>query len=175
MVVEIAICSTALILTAVLFLFAVRCYRVHRSGRFIILLVGIAIAHLLAFRLAGPQMRGYVYRSVDPEETFYECPFKGISYESMLAKHRIAGSPSPLFRTFGRDWWNFYRWYDYATHPRWKLPSLPDWICRAEPVKSRSRVLKERGKLLHQRTGFRAYAIRIDRLVDLPPPQMEIG
>lgn len=51
-----------------------------------------------------------------------QCPYKGVTYESMRSKHTMSNSDPELYRTFGKDWWNFYRWFDYATHPRWQLP-----------------------------------------------------
>lgn len=78
-------------------------------------------------------MRGYLYRTAGPKFTFLECPFKGLSYESMLARSHDTAPGAELFRTFEKDRWNYYRWRDYATHPRWTLTYLADERHRAEP------------------------------------------
>jgi SAM-dependent methyltransferase len=52
---------------------------------------------------------------------YKESAFKMISYEDMLGAYRKSGGSAELFRGFRKDWWNYYRWWDYATHPRWKL------------------------------------------------------
>ena len=84
----------------------------------------IAGVHLVGYSLVGPEMRGYLYRGADDLEAF-ECPFKGLSYGSMLSEVVAKrGSSVPLFRTFEKEWWNFYRWLDYTTHPRWRWPYM---------------------------------------------------
>ena len=89
--------------------------------------------HSMAAQLVGPAMRAYLYRTADPKVTFLECPFKGLPYESMLARARDTVPGAELFRTFEKDRWNYYRWRDYATHPRWTLPYRADERHRAEP------------------------------------------
>jgi len=126
MTIEFKICVGVLIATVILLIFAVRWYRLHRWLRLAFALVGVAILHGIAARLVGPAMRGYLYRTADPEVTFLECPFKGVPYESMLARYRETGNGVQLFRTFEKEWWNYYRWHDYATHPRWTLPYRSD-------------------------------------------------
>lgn len=125
MIVELAIFLTSLGATALLVVLAVRGYRLCRWGRVGFAAIGIGGLQLAGSILFGPQMRGYLYRGADSHVTFLECPFKGVSYESMLARYRATSSGTPLFRTFNQDWWNFYRWHDYLHHPRWKLPYRP--------------------------------------------------
>ena len=126
MIVEFTVCVGVLIATVGVFFFAVRWCRDRRWLRLTFALVGIAILHGIAAKLVGPAMRGYLYRTADPAVTFLECPFKGVPYESMLAHYQDTGKGAQLFRTFEKDWWNYYRWYDYATHPRWTLPHRQD-------------------------------------------------
>jgi hypothetical protein len=116
----------ALVSTVVLLFLAVRWGRSRRWPRLTFALVAIAVLHCIAAQLVGPAMRGYLYRTTEPEVTFLECPFKGVPYESMLARYRETGHGAELFRTFQKDRWNYYRWHDYATHPRWTLPYRPD-------------------------------------------------
>jgi hypothetical protein len=126
MIVELTVCLAVLIATVVLFFLAVQWCRSRRWLRLTFVLICIVILHLIAANLVGPAMRGYLYRTADPEVTFLECPFKGVPYESMLVRYREAGNSGELFRTFDKDWWNFYRWYDYSIHPRWRLAFRPD-------------------------------------------------
>src|SRR5258707_10970116 len=122
MMIELAICFGALIVTIVLAVAAVRSYRRRQPLAITLTILGIVAVHLVGAQLAGPRMRGYSYRTADSGATFLECPFKGVTYDSMLAKNRDAAGGAKLFRTFKQEWWNYYRWHDYATHTRWSLP-----------------------------------------------------
>lgn len=133
MIIELSICLVALVATGVLLVFAVRWCRSRRWLRLAFALVGIVALHGIAAQLVGPAMRGYLYRTADPEVAFLEYPFKGVPYESMLARSHDTAPGAELFRTFEKDRWNYYRWHDYATHPRWRLPYLADDRHRAEP------------------------------------------
>ena len=131
MIVELTICLGALVATVVLSFLAVRWCRSSRWLRIAFTLGGIVLLHGAAALLVGPAMRGYLYRTPDPELTFLECPFKGVPYEAMLTRYRKTGNGAELFRTFEKERWNYYRWYDYATHPRSTLPYRPDERRRA--------------------------------------------
>jgi hypothetical protein len=133
MSVEFAMFVISLSATAVLIALTVRWCRSRRWGRLAFAVMGVVVLQTVASKLFGPQLRGYLYCTADPQGTFLECPFKGRPYESMLAQYRESKSEAPLFRTFSRDWWNFYRWHDYRIHPRWKLPYRPDPRQNAEP------------------------------------------
>jgi hypothetical protein len=134
MFVELVICVVALVATVALVAFGFRWFRSRQWIRFTSALAGIAVVHFVAALLVGPNMRAYVYSTANPSVTFLECPFKGVSYETMLSKHQASGRGPELFRTFGEDWWNYYRWHDYATHPRWKLPRRTGEQHKAEPL-----------------------------------------
>jgi len=136
MIVEHSVCLVSLVATVVLFYFVVRWRRSGRWLRLMFAVIGIAALNGAAAQLVGPGTRGYLYRTVDPDVTFLECPYKGMRYGSMLARYRETGRGLELFRTFEKDWWNYFRWNDYATHPRWKLPFRPDERHNAEPVAS---------------------------------------
>src|SRR4029434_9071306 len=101
-----------------------RWYRSRHFGRVIVALVGAVLLHFTSASLVGPSMRGYLYEVSDSKKTFLEVPFKGLRYERMIEVYR-SESDGQLFGTFEKDWWNFYRWRDYATHPRWKFPYRP--------------------------------------------------
>jgi hypothetical protein len=122
--------------TAVLVALAVRWCWARRWRQCAFALVGVFVFQAIASTLFGSRWRGYLYCTTDPQVEFLECPFKGRPYELMLAQYRESKTKVPLFRTFSQDWWNFYRWHDYRSHPRWKLPyrSLPQQ--NAEPARS---------------------------------------
>ena len=126
MIVERAICLAALIAAVAMAFLAVRWARSRRWLRSSFAIIGIVVLNGAATLLVGPAMRGYLYRMADPNVTFVECPFKGKSYDSMRAQYRDKAPGGDLFRTFDKDQWNYFRWYDYVTHPRWTLPYLPD-------------------------------------------------
>ena len=109
MIVELTIWFGALISTVVLFCLAVRWFRFRKWLRLAFAILGIAVLHGIASQLIGPAMRGYLYRTADPEVTFLECPFKGVPNESMLARFRDTGHGGELLRKFDKDWWNYYR------------------------------------------------------------------
>lgn len=116
----------SLIATILLILLAVRSYRLRRLLPLTFAILGFLSLQAASALVLGSKLRGYVYCTVDPEATFLECPFKGLTYERMLAHYRDAKGGTQLFRTFNKDWWNFYRWHDYSSHPRWKLPFRPN-------------------------------------------------
>lgn len=136
MVIELAICIIALTATVAAAALALRWYRKGQRRRAMFVFVGVLAIHGICPLLVGPRMRGYVYATSDHAVTFLECPFKGVSYESMLSRFQSSGHGTELFRTFDRDWWNYYRWVDYATHPRWQLPFQVAEHRRPEPVGS---------------------------------------
>jgi hypothetical protein len=126
MIVELTFCLAPIVATVVVTFFTFRWWRDRRWRSLALGFATIALMHVIVGSLVGPSMRGYVYRTADANVTFLECPFKGVSYEAMLKRYHEHGGEKALYRTFDKDWWNYYRWYDYATHPRWKLPYLPD-------------------------------------------------
>lgn len=118
---------TAIILaTFVLGYFFVRCCRARRWNDVALAIIAMVLLHGVAGWVFGSHMHLYLYRTSDPKVTYLECPFKGVSYQAMLSRFQAEAKGATLYRTFKEDWWNFYRWLDYATHPRWKLPYLPD-------------------------------------------------
>jgi hypothetical protein len=132
MVVEIAICSVSLIGTAALIVSVVRAAKHRFWLRCVAALLAVVAIHVIAFNLVGPDMRAYVYVTNIPDFRPYECPCKGIPYEHALATYEqraALDNTVHMFRTFRKGWWNFYRWHDYATHPRWH------WSYRPREVK----------------------------------------
>lgn len=124
MAIELSICLGALIMTVALLFAAFRWYRSRRIRGVWGAMAGIIVLHAISRSLAGPDFRGYLYEASDSNSTFLEVPFKGVSYERALKDYQMA-SHSQLFRTFDKEWWNYYRWYDYTIHPRWNLPHRP--------------------------------------------------
>src|SRR5687768_4012145 len=100
MIVELTICFGSLVTTAVLLFLVVRYYRSRRWLRLVFALGAIVLLQGAAGWLVGPAMRGYLYRTADPQVTFLECPVKGVPYESMLAHYHDTGNEAQLFRTF---------------------------------------------------------------------------
>jgi len=101
-----------------------------RAATFAVILVTI---HCLGYFLFGPDMRGYSYQGDDPQTSgvfqFIEVPFKGQFLKDELAQLQPQYKTVQLYRNFkleAADWLNFYRWYDYTTNPRWKLPYRPE-------------------------------------------------
>ena len=124
MAVEVSICIVAIMATVALLFAAFRWYRLRYTLRVWATIVGILLLHTICGSLAGPNFRGYLYEAPDSTSIFLEVPFKGVSYERLLKEFQMANH-GQIFRTFEKEWWNYYRWYDYATHPRWRLPYRP--------------------------------------------------
>jgi hypothetical protein len=119
---EILICLGTAAATICLGVLSWHWFRTRRVPLATVATLAIFGTHLVGTLLVGPKMRGYQYTASGSATTFVECPYKGVTYESMRSKHTMSNSDPELYRTFGKDWWNFYRWFDYATHPRWQLP-----------------------------------------------------
>ncbi|MGQ0553481.1 MAG: hypothetical protein ACT4PU_09715 [Planctomycetota bacterium] len=67
------------------------------------------------------------YASSDGQFDDVEVQAKGRTFEYVVArfvehKQRSGHGDLILFRSFQRDAWRFWNWYDYLTHPRWELP-----------------------------------------------------
>ena len=115
------ICSAGALGTVVLILLPLwlRRSRPWRTPILVSSAMAIVALHGIGNAFAGAHLRCYLYRGVDPSVVFVECPFKGRPFDSLP-------SNTVIYRTFQKQWWNFYRWRDYATHPRWRLPYKVD-------------------------------------------------
>jgi hypothetical protein len=83
----------------------------------------------------------YDYESSDRGMSSTEYPTKGVplsEVEREFEKYkRTKADPSlRLCRTFEHDWWNFLRWHDYLTHPRWRLPYMTPSLSPPASIKA---------------------------------------
>lgn len=74
-----------------------------------------------------PLLAVYRYESSTGAFDTIEVPSKGRDFgfvESEFHDYTAkSGRPSEqLFRTFPKNYWKYWRWHEYWTHPRWKLP-----------------------------------------------------
>jgi len=124
-VLDVPVCTIGLLGTILLIIVLVRSYRSHKWCLLAAAVLGLAVLHFIGFFLAGPREHDYLYFTVGDPFPYRESAFKMISYEDMLGVYHKSGGRAELFRGFRKDWWNYYRWWDYAIHPRWKLRYLP--------------------------------------------------
>ena len=91
---------------------------------FSLLMVALVFIQLFAYYyILGPRKSVYHYATNIPKVELYEIPFKGRNYKAVLSELNKNEVENPqIYRTFKPNWLNVYKWYDYMTHPRWKLP-----------------------------------------------------
>ena len=73
------------------------------------------------------QINSYHYQTADGSYDDVEVSEKGrdlkVIERSFEAHKASRGMPElVLCRTFTRDWWRFWRWFEYVTNPRWAYP-----------------------------------------------------
>ncbi len=124
-VLDFPVCLIGLVGTILLSIVIWRAYRCGRWFRLASVVLGLCALHFIGFKLAGPREHVYLYFTAGDSLPYMESAFKMISYDNMLSAYRQHGGGAELFRSFCKDWWNYYRWWDYATHPRWKLKYRP--------------------------------------------------
>lgn len=96
-----------------------------------LLLILFAFLFLVAWRPEVPILLGlepvihvYHYGSSDQNFNVSECPEKGIGWDRINQSwtEYSQGKPSvQLHRQFKKNYLRFWKWREYATHPRWQL------------------------------------------------------
>src|SRR5690348_10805739 len=100
MIIELAICLTALIGSIGLAWLAVKVSQHRRWLRLACFVSLFLIMHTVASTLVGQECAAIFYRAADPRLTF-------LSYDRMLGAKREAIGQSEVFRTFEKEWWNY--------------------------------------------------------------------
>lgn len=106
-------------------------------GIFIFLMVSnyVGIFRTLCItNLGGVNLSRFMYstrnQELNPvEETEWMMPgnrtFEEITTYHVRYKECHPTHPDPtLYRRFSMKWWHFWNWFNYFTHPRWRLPYL---------------------------------------------------
>lgn len=114
-------------------------YRKQRGWAIFAMVVGIVasqfslVPYLVGLDNLFPSL---YYESTDGGFRGTEC-FKSqvCSWESLqldLAHYRMlhGNRGIELRRTFQADAWRFWRWFEYLSEPRWRLPYVPARYCR---------------------------------------------
>lgn len=96
-----------------------------------LLLILFSFLFLVAWRPDVPILLGleevihvYHYGSSDQNFSVSECPEKGVGWEYIDQSwtEYSQGKPSvQLQRQFKKNYLRFWKWREYATHPRWRL------------------------------------------------------
>ena len=120
-VLDAPVCFLALAGTIFLSVWGVRLARSRKRFLLGVAVFSLVVLHFVGYHFAGPSMHDYMYFTAADPMPYKESVFKIMSYDDMLSAYHKHGGGAELYRGFRRDWWNYYRWRDYATHPRLKL------------------------------------------------------
>lgn len=79
--------------------------------------------------IGKPIIHVYHYESSDRNFAGFECPEKGLKFETVKRnfeeyKHLSGAMDSKLCRTSKKNVLEFYEWWNFLTHPRWKYPYI---------------------------------------------------
>jgi hypothetical protein len=94
----------------------------------VILVSNLPAARLVYVRLGvEPIIRSYPYVSGDGQFDEFEVPEKGRNLTMVEAhfadyKERTRQPGLILYRSFRPNWWRFWKWREYCSHPRWAYP-----------------------------------------------------
>lgn len=80
------------------------------------------------YLLLEPIIHTYEYSNCDGTFRGSEVPEKGLEFSNVQRNFEHFQDNNPnnechiLYRNFNRNWLKFWKWRDYLTHERWKLP-----------------------------------------------------
>ena len=94
----------------------------------LLILVFLLLSNLTLLRYTFPQSNeAHKFCSDQCKFEYWELMKGKGQFESILVsfesyKIRVNKPDLILHRRFHRRWWQFWNWYDFLTHPRWKYP-----------------------------------------------------